>query len=1285
VSSEVKTRFTSEGGPRVAAEARGLAKALDRLRNRRFDADTRPGVNALNRYGLSAKRADDALQRLSRGADRAFRAMGRGVLVGTAAIGAGLYSSVKAAAEFEQTIANVSSVSSASRRELKLLGDQALKLGASTKFSAREAAAAQFELAKAGVSVKDILGGALPGALALAAAGDIELADSAKFAANAMKLFGLQAKDITGVADAFATAANTTTADVSDFGMALTQGGAASKLAGLSFRDTMVILEALAAAGVKNSDAGTSMKAALLQLINPSVKQAALQKELGIQLIDNNGKLKDAAGLSAELRRVTEGLNTTERARVLAILAGQDGIRTLNALYQAGPKTLRDYDRALGAHGTAAETAAKRQQSFSARVEQLQGALETIRIRIGRAFLPALTGLADKTLRDVTPKLEKAAKRIESVWNQAGMSTEEKLSRSWDAIADTGIPDKVKDGVYQGLAAIGREGPKWLVRGLQEAPWPAKGVIAALLLAKLAPAIGFLGPALGKALGGIGGKGLGGASKGAPVPVYVVNGGVGLGGPNGGPVPGAPGGKVGRLGRLGSLAAGGGFAGAAIPLAAGAGLVLGGMGLNSVVDKTGIPGGILPSAEEARKNTERIQNQVILAWRKGRPALQAEIQKGMVVPAGPIAQRMATAATAASAAFAASLGRGKGKAKESANNIVTAAYNSLRGLTPAAGRLAADTMIRYARSLEDKGKAAKGSTARLVAMLERELGKLPAASRDAARSSAASFGELQMALRNVADTARDTYNRIKDVDRAGASISAGQYSVRSGFASGGIIPGTYRGHDTHQVWVAPGERIMRPDQVALADSGVPVDMAILSTGGRIGGPGFASGGIVDDVYSRIQSKMHTKYVYGAWDCSKFATWAVNPSATGSTAWAYSNSSPAKGTEPIIWGLRNNGSGNVYDGGKDEHMGIGVLHNGRRVWFDNGGHSWGSGVDSDSDSARWEVYRVPRGLEGLTAGSESDDTKRNTKGKGSPLQMLTKALLGVGFDPKGGSKAGSPDSARGVAKTILAETPDYSGTTPGTNLSGAQTRAQSGAGRAAMARARRAGKSPDEVAKAGAEAERTAEVKYLNKNLLLAKEDMSLLLGRKQTLLGQLRKVQTAKRSKPGAKRAAARAIRAKLAAVTAEMLELREVIAEVNARLLDIGEEVAEERYQENYENEQERRDAAAAAATDPATTPGLTDAQQAELDKTKAAEALARRSAGLSEAFIRTAFSPGDIATGGRTAWDAAGGVVYAPTTVIQTLHPTDPRTLRAINDANTSALSSTAPRLSSTVLTGL
>lgn len=481
--------------------------------------------------------------------------------------------------------------------------------------------------------------------------------------------------------------------------------------------------------------------------------------------------------------------------------------------------------------------------------------------------------------------------------------------------------------------------------------------------------------------------------------------------------------------------------------------------------------------------------------------------------------------------------------------------------------------------------------------------------------------------------------------RRGASNAAG------GRAMGGFLPGTYQGRDTMTIRAAPGEVILNPSQQRMV--GIDRIMSTLRrTGGVIGGDGFAGGGVVGgaaiDFLKAQVGKGYTPGGTGAgqrmgpsyWDCSGLATTAASMfpgfkgTKGGTTFTEYGSSSPAKGDEPVVYGFRSYGSsqwGNGY-----QHMGIRV----GGTWYDAG-----SGGVQVGDS-RWDVLRVPAGLSGLSASAISTsgaDPQRDGKGgttkELTPRQKLGRLLSAV----LGGPGAGGAGDRKSAITRLGGGVTDFSGSAAGASLSDGQTAAQTGAGRAARTAARKAGLSPDQVTKAGDDAERNAEVKFLTKNLALAKEDLSKLRFQKQRLLNDLLRVQKAKAGKPGAKKALAAKYRIKIRAITLEMSEMRGVIAEVNARLAEIGEAVAEERYDAAYDAAHEGDDSS--SATDSAAGADLSADQQAQIDQANQRATTAERGSAISASFVRTLFQSGSI--------DPQSGGINV---TINTLHPGDP-----------------------------
>ncbi|WP_187285133.1 phage tail tape measure protein [Streptomyces sp. OR43] len=142
-----------------------------------------------------------------------------------AAMLAGFAVAAAAAAKFDKALSNVRAVTGASTADMAKLRAAALDAGKTSVFTATEAANAEAELARAGVSTANIIGGALTGSLALAASGQVDLSEAATLSAQAMNTFGLQGKDVGHIADLLAAGANKSAADVHGLGTALRQGG----------------------------------------------------------------------------------------------------------------------------------------------------------------------------------------------------------------------------------------------------------------------------------------------------------------------------------------------------------------------------------------------------------------------------------------------------------------------------------------------------------------------------------------------------------------------------------------------------------------------------------------------------------------------------------------------------------------------------------------------------------------------------------------------------------------------------------------------------------------------------------------------------------------------------------------------------------------------------------------------------------------------------------------------------------------------------------------------------
>jgi TP901 family phage tail tape measure protein len=254
-------------------------------------------------------------------------------------------------------------------------------------------------LVKAGLSVGDVLNGAADATVALAAAGEISLPEAATIASNAMNQFGLSAKELPKVADLIAGAANTSAIDVSDFGHSLSQVGAVAHLTGQTIGDTATAIALLGNAGIKGSDAGTSLKTFLSNLVPTTKTATAAMKELGIitkdgsnKFLDAKGNYKSLADIAGVLNTSLKGMSESQKQAALQTIFGSDAVRAAAVIAGQGKKGFDDLAKSMNSM-KAADVAATRLNNTAGSIEQLKGSLETVGIQIGQIFLPAINNI----------------------------------------------------------------------------------------------------------------------------------------------------------------------------------------------------------------------------------------------------------------------------------------------------------------------------------------------------------------------------------------------------------------------------------------------------------------------------------------------------------------------------------------------------------------------------------------------------------------------------------------------------------------------------------------------------------------------------------------------------------------------------------------------------------------------------------------------------------------------------------------------------------------------------
>lgn len=330
----------------------------------------------------------------------AMEEVGQTATIAGAAVLAGVGLAVKSYADFDKQMSSVDAATHETAGNMDLLRQAAVDAGADTAFSAVEAAKGIEELAKAGVSTKDILAGGLDGALALAAAGSLDVGKAAEIAASALVQFKLSGDKVPHVADLLAAGAGKAQGSVEDLGAALNQSGLVAASTGLTIEETTGALSAFASAGLTGSDAGTSFKTMLMSLNPNSAAAASLMNELGISAYDAQGNFVGMSEYAGILQGALKDMSDEQRNATLKTLFGSDAVRAANVLYEQGSEGIGKWEDAVNDAGYAAETAARMQDNLAGDLEKLGGAFDTVLIQSGSGANEVLRGMV-QGLEDV--------------------------------------------------------------------------------------------------------------------------------------------------------------------------------------------------------------------------------------------------------------------------------------------------------------------------------------------------------------------------------------------------------------------------------------------------------------------------------------------------------------------------------------------------------------------------------------------------------------------------------------------------------------------------------------------------------------------------------------------------------------------------------------------------------------------------------------------------------------------------------------------------------------------
>lgn len=394
---------------------------------------------------------------------------------------------VEVGSGFSSSMSEVQAISGASAEELERLEATAREFGATTVFSASEAADALKYMALAGWSVEESTS-ALGGVLNLAAASGMELAQASDMVTDYLSAFGMEAEKSAYFADLLAYAQGNSNTSAEQLGEAYKNSAANLNAAGQDVETVTALLASMANQGLKGSEAGTALSAMMRDLTAKMKDGKVMIGDTAVTVMDANGNYRDMTEILKDVESATNGMGDAERASALSSTFTADSIKGLNLVLNEGVDKSADFEEALrNSGGTAEEMSAIMNDNLAGDIKSFQSALEELALKVYDVLEPAL--------RDIIAFVQDLANQFNE-WlsdpankqaiDELGAKLSEFVTGALTTLMD-GIKWFIanKDAVIAGIVAIGAGFVAWnVVSIITSIVAGIKGLITALQAGK---------------------------------------------------------------------------------------------------------------------------------------------------------------------------------------------------------------------------------------------------------------------------------------------------------------------------------------------------------------------------------------------------------------------------------------------------------------------------------------------------------------------------------------------------------------------------------------------------------------------------------------------------------------------------------------------------------------------------------------------------------------------------------------------------------------------------------
>lgn len=334
----------------------------------------------------------------------------------TVPVATGLGASVKIFQSFDDAMRKVAATSGiaadSSSKSYVEMRKQAEQLGASTRYSASEVAEGMNYMAMAGWSAEQTMAG-IPAVLDLAAASGENLGTTSDIVTDAMTAFGMQAEQAGEFADILAAASSNANTNVSMMGDTFKYVAPVAGSLGFNAKDTAIAIGLMANSGIKGSQAGTALRAGLVNLVHPSEAAQKAMDSLGISVTDSEGNMKSFRTIMGDLREKMGGLSETQKASAAATIFGKEAMSGWLAIINSSDgdfnKLANAIDNSQGATKRMVDTM---EGGIGGSFRNLRSAIEGLGIAIGDRLAPYvkkgaeyITQLTNK-LTNLSPEMQ---------------------------------------------------------------------------------------------------------------------------------------------------------------------------------------------------------------------------------------------------------------------------------------------------------------------------------------------------------------------------------------------------------------------------------------------------------------------------------------------------------------------------------------------------------------------------------------------------------------------------------------------------------------------------------------------------------------------------------------------------------------------------------------------------------------------------------------------------------------------------------------------------------------